>query len=689
MRNFLIPSAFALAAALSAPASARPMTEVDLATLKRVAAPAASPDGRWVVYQMTETAAGTYKRSTGLWLVDRNAKDAAPVRVADTADKNESAPAFHPDGSLYFLSNASGKSQVWRIDPKAGGAAATQVTDTRADVEGFRIAPDGGKLLAWGDVPRECTDFGCDAKDKGELPGPGTGRLYKDQSGFVRHWDSWETPGTYSRPFIFNLQGGKATVARPVDAGLTGDSPSKPFGGGEELAWGADSRTIFFTLRKADKDEPTSTNLDIYSWLVDSRMMPVNLTADNQATDTLPAPSPDGKFLAYAAMARPGYEADRQVLMLRDLATGETRKLTEAWDRSVGSIAWAADGKSLYVTAQDVLDHPVFRVDAKSGKVEKLKATAEEFEGNIGDVTVLPGGALLYSRNSVAVPTDLWTRDAKGKVRRLTDVNREQMAGLDPVDAKRFSFKGANGDTVWGQIVKTADSKGKIPVAFLVHGGPQSSFGNSWSTRWNPRLFSAPGYAAVTIDFHGSTGYGQAFTDSIKQDWGGKPLEDLKLGLAAAGAADANVDTANACALGGSYGGYMMNWIAGLWPDGFKCLVTHAGVFDLRAMAFETEELWFDEWDHGGPWWQRTDAEKWNPVNHVAKWKTPTLVIHGEKDFRIPYSQSLAVYNALQRQGVEGELLVFPDENHWILKGQNSVQWYQTVFGWMGKHLKK
>jgi dipeptidyl aminopeptidase/acylaminoacyl peptidase len=689
MRNFLIPSAFALVAALSAPAAARPMTEVDLATLKRVAAPAASPDGRWVVYQMTETATGTYKRSTGLWLVDRNAKDATPVRVADTADKNESAPAFHPDGSLYFLSNASGKSQVWRIDPKAAGAAATQVTDTKADMSGFKIAPNGGKLLAWGDIARECTDFGCEAKDKGELPGPGTGRLYKDESGFVRHWDSWETPGTYSRPFVFNLEGGKATVARPIDAGLTGDSPSKPFGGGEELAWGADSRTVFFTLRKADKDEPTSTNLDIYSWLVDSRMMPVNLTADNQATDTLPAPSPDGKWLAYAAMARPGYEADRQVLMLRELATGETRKLTDAWDRSVGSIAWAADGKSLYVTAQDVLDHPLFKVDAKSGKVEKLTATAEEYEGNIGDVTVLPGGALLYSRNSVAVPTDLWTRDAKGKVVRLTDVNRAQMAEIDPVDAKRFSFKGANGDTVWGQIVKTADTKGKIPVSFLVHGGPQSSFGNSWSTRWNPRLFSAPGHAAVTIDFHGSTGYGQAFTDSIKQDWGGKPLEDLKLGLAAAGAADANVDTANACALGGSYGGYMMNWIAGQWPEGFKCLVTHAGVFDLRAMAFETEELWFDEWDHGGPWWQRTDPEKWNPVNHVSKWKTPMLVIHGEKDFRIPYSQSLAAYNALQRQGVEGELLVFPDENHWILKGQNSVQWYQTVFGWMGKHLKK
>ncbi len=688
MRNHILTSALALAAALSTPAYARPMTEVDLATLKRVAAPTASPDGRWVVFQMTETAPETYKRATGLWLVDRNAKGAVPVRVADTADKNETAPAFHPDGSLYFLSNASGKSQVWRIDPKAA-AVAVQVTDTAADVSGFKISPDGKRLLAWGDVPRECTDFGCDAKDKGALPGPGTGRLYKDGAGFVRHWDSWETPGTYSRPFVFNLDGGKASVARAIDGGLIGDSPSKPFGGGEELAWGADSRTVFFTLRKADKDEPTSTNLDIYSWLVDSRMMPQNLTAANQATDTLPAPSADGKWLAYAAMARPGYEADRQVLMLRNLESGETRKLTDAWDRSVGSIAWAADGKSLYVTAQDVLDHPVFRVDVKTGKVTKLKATTEAHEGNIGDVTPLPGGALLYSRNSVAVPTDLFVRDAKGKVTRLTDVNRAQLAEIDRVDAKRFSFKGANGDTVWGQIVKPADTKGKIPVAFLVHGGPQSSFGNSWSTRWNPRLFSAPGYAAVTVDFHGSTGYGQAFTDSINQDWGGKPFEDLKLGLAAAGAQDANVETANACALGGSYGGYMMNWIAGNWPDGFKCLVTHAGVFDLRAMAFETEELWFDEFDHGGPWWQRRDAEKWNPVHHVTKWKTPTLVIHGEKDFRIPYSQSLAVFNALQRQGVEGELLVFPDENHWILKGQNSVQWYQTVFGWMGKHLKK
>ena len=688
MRNLLLTSAIALTAALSSPAFARPMTEVDLATLKRVAAPTASPDGRWVVFQMTETEADTYKRSTGLWLVDRNAKGAKPTRVADAAGKNETAPAFDKDGILYFLSNASGKNEVWRVNPNSGDNA-TQVTDTKADVAGFKIAPDATKLLAWGDIPKECTDFGCEAKDKGALVGPGSGRLYKDGVGFVRHWDEWETPGTYSRPFIFNLADGKASVARPADARLIGDTPSKPFGGGEELAWGADSRTVFFTLRKADRNEPMSTNLDIYRWLVDSRMAPVNLTEDNQATDTLPTPSPDGKWLAYAAMARPGYEADRLVLMLRNLESGETRKLTDAWDRSVGSIAWAPDGKSLYVTAQDVLEHPVFRVDAATGKVEKLKASPEALEGNIGDVTPLPGGALLYSRNSALAPTDLFVRDAKGKVRQLTDVNADRLAEFDPVKLEKIQFAGANGDKVWGMILKPANSTEKLPVAFIVHGGPQGSFGNSWSTRWNPRLFAQQGYGVVTVDFHGSTGYGQAFTDSINQDWGGKPLEDLKLGLAAAGQQDAQLDIANACALGASYGGYMMNWIAGQWTDGFKCLVQHDGVFDLRAMAFETEELWFDEWDHGGPWWERTDPEKWNPVNHVAKWKTPMLVITGEKDFRIPYSQGLAAFTALQRRGVPSQLLVFPDENHWVLKGANSVQWHQTVFNWLDSYLKK
>jgi dipeptidyl aminopeptidase/acylaminoacyl peptidase len=661
MRNYALTSALALSAALigtisSPQALARPMTAEDLATLNRVAAPVASADGRYIAYQMTETDRDSMNRSTGLWILDRKAKNAAPQRLNLGEARSGNSPAFGPDGQLYFLSPVSGTSQIWRIAPSGG--TASQVTQTKADISGFKISPDGARLMIWGDVPMECTDFGCDAMDKGEATGPGSGRHYKDGVGFVRHWDSWETPGTHNRLFVMNLDGGIASTARPVAAGLVGDSPSKPFGGGEELAWGPDSRTVYFTMRKADRDEPTSTNLDIYRALVDARIAPINLTAQNLATDTLPTPSPDGKYLAYAAMARAGYEADRQVLMLRDLASGETRALTEGWDRSIASIAWGTDGKSLIVTAQDVLDHPMFRVDVATGKIEKLRATAEKWEGSISDVTPLADGSILYSRNSAAVPTDYWMRDAKGKITRLTDVNRDQLAQIDPVSVERLQFAGANGDTVWGQIVKPAKASGKLPVAFLVHGGPQGSFGNSWSTRWNPRLFSAPGYAAVSVDFHGSTGYGQAFTDSINKDWGGKPLEDLKLGLAAAGKQDTQIDVSNACALGGSYGGYMMNWIAGQWNDGFKCLVNHAGVFDLRAMAFETEELWFDEWENGGPWWDRTDAEKWNPVNHVDQWKTPMLVIHGEKDFRIPYTQGLAAFHALQRQGIKGELLL-------------------------------
>lgn len=690
MRNHLLSSAIALAAVLSTPALARPMTEVDLASMKRVAAPAASPDGRWVAFQITETEAETYKRSTGLWLLDRTAKGAVPVRVADTPGKNETSPAFGPDGALYFLSDASGSDQLWRIAVGDSGAPATQVTSEKADVAGFKLSPDGRRLLVWGDVPRECTSFGCDAKEKGALVGPGSGRHYKDGVGFVRHWDQWETPGTHSRPFVFDLVDGKATAGRAVDGSLIGDTPSKPFGGGEELAWGADSRTIFFTLRKADRDEPTSTNLDIYQAKVDARIAPINLTEANKATDTLPTPSPDGKWLAYAAMARPGYESDRQVLMLRNLENGETRKLTDAWDRSVASIAWAPGGKALYVTAQEVLDHPVFRVDVATGKVERLKASNAATEGNIGDVTPLADGGLLYSRNSILLPTDLYLRDAKGKVTQITDANAAILAELDPVKVERMQFAGANGDTVWGQIIKPADATGKLPVAFLVHGGPQGSFGDSWSTRWNPRLFAQQGYGAVTVDFHGSTGYGQAFTDSINKDWGGKPLEDLKLGLVAAGQKDAQLDIGNACALGASYGGYMMNWIAGQWTDGFKCLVQHDGVFDARAMAYETEELWFDEWEHGGPYFAvPQEYEKWNPVHHVDKWQTPMLVITGEKDFRIPYTQGLAAFTALQRRGVPSELLVFPDENHWVLKGANSVQWHRTVFDWMKRYLKK
>ena len=673
--------------ALSAPALAqdqRAMTPEDLATLSRVAAPATSADGRLVAWQQTETDPVSFARSTGLWLIDTGRAAAPARRIADIDGKNETSPVFGRDGMLYFLSNAGGTTQMWRVATGTDDARPAQVSDFKADVAGFKLSPDGTRVLLWGDVPLECATFGCDALNKGELPGPGTGRHYRDGVGLVRHWDAWETPGKHSRAFVFDLVDGKAAAVRAVSGALVGDTPSKPMGGGDELAWSADSKSVFFALRVADRDEARSTNLDIYQAAADGSAAPVNLTTANAATDTLPAASPDGKWLAYAAMARPAYEADRQVLMLRELATGQVRALTPDWDRSVGSIAWALDSKSVIVTAQDLLEHPAFRVAVKSGKVTRITE-----RGNVFEAVPLASGGLVHSLNSITGPTDIIWRDANGQARNLSNANAGRLPAIAPVRYEQFSFAGAGGAAVRGQILYPMGATGKLPTLLLVHGGPQGSFFNSWSTRWNPMLFASGGYAVVTIDFHGSTGYGQAFTDSINRDWGGKPLEDLKLGMAAAAKASGQVDPANACALGGSYGGYMMNWIAGNWPDGFKCLVNHAGIFDLRAMAFTTEELWFDEWDHGGPWWSRANGEKWNPVNHVEEWQTPTLFIHGEKDYRVPYTQSIAGFTAAQRRGIPAELLMFPDENHWILKGKNNVQWYRTVFDWTGRHLQK
>jgi dipeptidyl aminopeptidase/acylaminoacyl peptidase len=669
--------AAALLALAAAPALAEPMTAADLATFSRVAAHTVSPDGQWVAYQQTETDPATYARTTGLWLVA--AGGGTPVRIADSDGANESAPAFSPDGRrLYFLSNKSGKDQLWFADFATGSVGTpAQASDMLADVAGFELAPDGRRVLLWGDIASDCPTFGCAGNADRSAQGGGTDRTYNEL--FVRHWDAWETPGIHSRAFAFNLNSDGQLDPTPfaIAPGLVGDTPSKPFGGGEELAWSADGETVYLTLRIADRSEATSTNLDIYAAPVVGGGA-VNLTQDNQALDTLPTPSPDGRWLAYAAMARPGYEADRQVLMLRDLRSGTTRALTQGWDRSVASIAWTSDSRSLIVTAQDTLEHPAYRVDVARGTVTRLTQ-----RGTVTDPLPTRAGGIVYAISSISSPTDLVAMDRRGATIRLTSANAARLAGIDPVSYEQFSFAGAGGDRVYGQILHPQGATGPLPTLLVVHGGPQGSMGNSWSTRWNPMLFASGGYAVVTIDFHGSTGYGQAFTDSINQDWGGKPLDDLRLGMTAAALTNPRVNPNNACAAGGSYGGYMMNWIAGQWPDGFKCLVNHAGLFDLRAFAFETEELWFDDYDHGGPWWSRPNAERWNPVNHVTNWRTPTLVIHGEKDFRVPYTQGIAAFTALQRQNIPSQLLIFPDENHWILKGRNSVQWYATVFDWL------
>ena len=671
------PMLLAAAAALSlfaTPATARPMTATDMHMMHRLGAPEVSPDGRWAVFTISATDMAANKRNNTLYLLDLNAKGAAPQPVKG-AEKGHDA-AFGPDGSLWFIMEADGQDQLFRMVP---GGVPVQASNLKGEIAGFRLSPSGDRLVIWADRDLRCSDFACaDLPKKTET---GSGRTY-DQL-FVRHWDTWAEPGVRSRLFGFAVANGRVTgPGAPLTGTLVGDTPSKPFGGGEEIAFSPDGKTVFFTLREAGRIEPSSTNLDIFAAPSDGSARPVNLTDANDATDNLPTVSPDGRTLAYFAMARPTYEADRQVLMLRDLASGQLRAVTQDWDRSVDSIAWAPDGKSLLVTAGDTLEEPVFRVNARTDKVTRLTR-----DGHAGNVHALPNGDVLYTSNSVFAPDDLYRVNAKGQIAQLTNLNRDLLAELDPIAFKKFNFTGANNDRVWGFTLKNQNAAAKLPIAFLVHGGPQGSFSNSWSFRWNPRLFAAPGYAVVSVDFHGSTGYGQAFTDSIRNNWGGWPLEDLQKGLAFATSQDPQLDADRACALGGSYGGYMMNWIEGQWPDRFKCIVQHDGVFDARAMAYETEELWFDEWEHGAKAYFEDPAafEKWNPVNYVQNWKTPQLVITSEKDFRIPYTQGLAAFTALQRRNIPSRLVIFPDENHWVLKPKNSIQWYDEVFQWLGR----
>lgn len=685
-----------LASPLAAQIERPPMSAEDLVTLPRLGAPTVDPDGRVTVYPVTTTDPVSFERTTTLYLRPLGVEAANPVRIDKLTGASDAR--FGGDGWLYYLGEAKGgekSSQVWRAKVAADGSVGQikQVTDFAAPVAGYSVARDGAKIAVWGEIARDCPRFGCEGDGKAHLPGPGSGRLYDGSGGFVRHWDAWETPGTYNRTFVFDLVDGAASgegVAIDGKAGpgtSIGDTPTMPFGGGEDVAWAPDGRSIYFVTRTADGTEPTSTNLDIWrSDLGDGA--PVNLTDANEALDALPTPSPDGQYLAYVAMNRPGYEADRQVVILRDLKTGLLTRLTDSWDRSVGSLAWTPDSRWLVVTAQDVLDTPAFRVDPRTGAVEKLDLMAGN-EAHIANVLPLHGERLLFTRDSIGAPSELYFSQGWQQAKPLTNVAMSKLGKLASIMTTRFSFPGAEGDTVWGQITRLENQQGPIPAILYVHGGPQGSFNDSWSNRWNPRVLASQGYAVISVDFHGSTGYGQGFTDAINRDWGGKPLEDLQKGLAAALALDSRIDGSRACAMGASYGGYIMNWIEGQWPERFDCLVQHDGLFDLRSFYYATEELWFPRWDFGGSYAQNSALyERWNPVNYVENWKTPMLVITGEKDFRVPYTQGLMSFTALQERGIPSQLLVFPDENHWVLKPKNSLQWHNTVFAWLDRWLE-
>jgi len=683
LRYALLP--LCLLTAMPSLAATRGLDVRDMIALDRVSSPLLTADGGNVIF--AKRVVGTdSKASTGLYIRNLRTRDLAPPKPLTPAGWNVNSAALAADGqTVYFLSARNGSQQLY-AQPTTGGTP-RQLTDFPVDVDSFHVSPQGDRVAFSSGVFQDCgSDLACTSKKlDAHKARKNTGEVFDNL--FVRHWDTW-ADGRRNTLFVAPLPAGKAAAvkgASAISATLAGDAPSKPFGGNDDFTWSPDGKSVVAAIRVAGKQEPWSTNFDLYRLDAEGKQAPVNLTAANPAWDAGPVFSADGKTLYYRAMKRPGFEADRFGLMAMDVATGKTREIAPKWDRSAGEIVLSGDGTLIYTSADDMGEHRLFGVDIATGTAEVVADG-----GSIGS-PVIAGTTLAYTKNSLKSGDQIIVAAFDGaNPREITPSAGEMLPDVAFGDYEQFQFKGWNNETVHGYVVKPYNyQEGKsYPVAFLIHGGPQGSFGNGWSYRWNPQTYAGQGYAVVMIDFHGSTGYGQAFTDAISQHWGDRPLEDLQKGWAAAQKQYPFLNGDKACALGASYGGFMVNWIAGNWNEPWKCLVNHDGVFDQRMMGYATEELWFTEWEQGGtPYEKAANYEKFNPVNHVADWKKPILIVHGQLDYRIPVEQGLAAFTAAQRQGIESKFLYFPDENHWVLKPQNSVQWHDTVNGWLKQHI--
>jgi dipeptidyl aminopeptidase/acylaminoacyl peptidase len=671
--------AAASASAAPGPAAPHPFSVQDLVTLQRVSDPRPSPDGKQVVYVLRTTDLEANRGRTDLWMVGIDGKGA---RQLTTSPESESSPRWAPDGkAVYFLSARGGPQQVWRL--RMDGGEAEKVTSLPLDATSFRLSADGKTLLVSASVFPDCAGaaegpLACTTKrlDERARSKP-SGRLYTQLP--VRHWDEW-LDGRRNHLFAVPVAGGTAV---DLMKGMEADCPARPFGGADDYTFTPDGKGVVFSAKNDGRADAWSTNFDLFLVPLDGSAAPRNLTPDNKAWDGQPTFSPDGKRLAWLAMEVPGYEADRHRILVRDWPDGPAREVAGSWDRSPSELSWSPDGNALWATADHLGSRSLFGVDVPSGKVRLLVKDGT----NHGPQQA--GGLVVYVHDDLGAPADLWTiRVDGGGMAPITRVNATALSGIALGEREPFTFPGWNGETVHAWVVKPVglDPAKTYPVAFLIHGGPQGSFGDQFHYRWNPQVYAAAGYAAVMVDFHGSTGYGRAFTDSIRDDWGGKPLEDLQKGLAAALARYPWMDGGRVAALGASYGGYMINWIAGAWPDRFRCLVSHDGNLDERAAYFDTEELWFPEREHGGtPWEVPGSYEKHNPVNLVKNWKTPILVVHGGRDYRVVDVQGLSSFTAAQRRGVPSEFLHFPDENHWVLKPANSIQWHDTVLRWLDR----
>ena len=646
----------------------RAFTAHDLAMLDRVSDPRVAADGRQVAYNLRSTDWEGNRGLNALHIVPATGGD--PVVVVEK-EKAPTNPRWGGDGRLYFLSGRSGTQQVWRRDEDG---ALVQVTAFPLDVIAFRLSADARALVAAIDADPDCPTLAC-SKAKGDAKAKtvATGQML-DPDGQIRFWDSYSDDRNVGLFHVALSGAGAPAEATPLTRGWRADIIERPDGDDGAFAVTPDGRTVWFASSAsgaARGDAPPSQLWSVTTGGGAPRALPMP-AGTSLARPTL---SPDGRRLAY--LSRPaGFSYARTALMVRELGSGRTREVAPGLDMALGRIAWSADGRSILTAAESKGQVPLIAIDVADGRVRTMVAD--------GQVTDFDGPA--YVRASLTEPGQLYMR-ADGSPQALTRIGAAVLAAAPMAAAEQFSFAGWNDETVYGWMIKPAGWKPgrKYPVAFIIHGGPHGTSNNSWSYRWNPQVWAGMGYAVVQIDFHGSSGYGEAFGRSIINHWGDRPLEDLQKGWTAALKRYDWLDGSRACALGASYGGYMINWIAGQWQGPWKCLVNHAGLFDTRSMSFATDIPAFSETQYGGLTTQ--GALAFNPADHAAKWKTPMLVIHGARDYRVPLDQGISTHLAMRRAGAATQFLLFPDENHWVLKPQNSVQWYATVEAWMKRWL--
>jgi dipeptidyl aminopeptidase/acylaminoacyl peptidase len=655
----------------------RAITFDELIAMHRVAEAEPSPDGNWVVYTVATPDLEANRNATNLWMAPVAGGDAIQL----TRSGKDSSARWSPDGkTIAFLSSRSGDSQVYVLSMDGGEAHPLTKLSTGADM--VKWSPDGKTLAFTSSVYPDCKDHACNQK-RNEEKEKRKVTAHVAENLLYRHWTHWNE-GTRSHLFVTASDG--TGEAQDLTAGANYDVPPDQRGDESDISFSPDSKELCFTA-VTDKVEATSTNGDLFTVPV-SGGEPKRITTQ-PGFDGNPVYSPDGNYIAYHAQLTAGYEADKWRVMRYDRKTGKNENLSEGFDRSATNLAWSPDSKTIYFLAENETQQPVYAMASQAGATPKK--LVEGFNGALK--LSADGKAFLLTRTSLTMPAELFVAASDGSgLRQITHTNDGLLAKLEMNTPETFWFAGAEGTRVQAMLIRPPqfDPKKKYPMLVLLHGGPQTMWSDAWGYRWNAQVFSGAGYVTLMINRRGSTGYGQKFTDEITNDWGGRAYADVMKGVDATLAKFSFVDATKMAAAGGSYGGYLVDWIA-THTDRFKALVSHAGVYDKVSM-YATEELWFEEHDlEGTPWSNPDSYKKWAPATYagaLGKYKTPTLVIAGEKDYRVPYTQSLEFFNALQRQGVPSKLVVFPDEGHWVLKPANSQFWYQTFLDWLTRYTK-